>query len=87
MANRPDFTPEKSFTEEQLSEIRRNFSLLSEPSLQTAYTEALERCRLGRDGRPPRAEHIQTLVTGVEAVEEGKVARLLTSSRSGRRLR
>ena len=62
MAKRPDYTPEKPFTEEQLSEIRRNFSLLSTPSLQTAYTEALERCRLGRDGRPPKAEHIQTLV-------------------------
>jgi hypothetical protein len=62
MANRPDFTPEKPFTADQLSEIRRKFALLSIPSLQTAYTEALERCRLGRDGRPPKAEHIQTLV-------------------------
>jgi hypothetical protein len=62
MAKRPDFTPEKPFTAEQLSEIRRNFALLSTPSLQTAYAEALERCRLGRDGRPPRAEHIQTLL-------------------------
>jgi len=35
---------------------------LSASSLQTAYTEALERCRLGRDGRPPKAEHIQVLV-------------------------
>jgi hypothetical protein len=62
MAKRPDFTPEKPFTEEQLSEIRRNFALLSPSSLQTAYTEALERCRLGKDGRPPKAEHIQVLV-------------------------
>jgi hypothetical protein len=37
MAKRPDFTPEKPFTAEQLSEIRRNFALLSTPSLQTAY--------------------------------------------------
>src|SRR3974377_602455 len=62
MAKRPDFTPEKPFTEEQLSEIRRNFARLSTPSLQTAYTEARGRGRLARDGRPPRAEHIQTLV-------------------------
>jgi hypothetical protein len=62
MAKRPDFTPEKPFTAEQLSEIRRNFALFSTPSLQTAYAEALERCRLGRDGRPPGAERIQTLV-------------------------
>jgi hypothetical protein len=39
MAKRPDYTPEKPFTQEQLSEMRRNFSLLSTPSLQTAYTE------------------------------------------------
>jgi hypothetical protein len=70
MADRPDFTPEKPFTAEQLSEIRRKFALLSTPSLQTAYTGALERCRLGRDGRPPNAEHIQTVVL-VLAVEEG----------------
>jgi len=40
MAKRPDFTPEKPFTAEQLSEIRRNFALLSPSSLQTAYAEA-----------------------------------------------
>jgi len=62
MAQKTGYTPEKPFTEEQLSEIRRNFSRLSTPSLQTAYTEALERCRLGRDGRPPKAEQIQVLV-------------------------
>jgi hypothetical protein len=39
MANRPDLTPEKPYTEEQLSEIRRNFAMLSKPSLETAYTE------------------------------------------------
>ena len=27
---------------------------LSTPSLQHAYAEALERCKLGRDGRPPK---------------------------------
>ena len=62
MANKPDYTPEKPYSAEQLAEIRRNFALLSPSSLQTAYTEALERCRLGRDGRPPKAEHIQVLV-------------------------
>ena len=62
MAKRPDFTPEKPFSAEQLSQIRRNFALLSTSSLQQAYLEALERCRLGRDGRPPKAEHIQVLV-------------------------
>jgi hypothetical protein len=53
LAKRPDHTPEKPFTEEQVSEVRRNFAMLSTASLQTAYTEALERCRLGRDGAIP----------------------------------
>ena len=62
MAKRPDFTPEQPFSAEQLSEIRRNFAMLSTASLQTAYTEAWERCKLDRRGRPPNAEHIQVLV-------------------------
>jgi hypothetical protein len=62
MAKRPDFTPEQLYSEGQLSEIRRNFAMLSKPSLETAYTEALERCKLARDGQPPKAEHIQVLV-------------------------
>jgi hypothetical protein len=56
------FTPEKPYTREQLSEIRRNFAMLAKPSLETAYAEALERCKLAKDGRPPKAEHIQVLV-------------------------
>jgi hypothetical protein len=59
MAKKPDFTPEKPYNEEQLSEIRRNFAMLSKPSLQMAYAEALERRELTRDGRPPKAKHIQ----------------------------
>jgi hypothetical protein len=72
MANRPAYTPEKPFTAAQLLEIRRNFALLSTPSLQTAHTEALERCRLGRDGRPPKAEHIQTLVQAWRQLRKGR---------------
>jgi hypothetical protein len=72
MANRPDFTPEKPYTPEQLSEIRRNFAMLSKPSLQTAYAEALERCKLARDGRPPKAEHIQVLVQAWRQLRKAK---------------
>jgi hypothetical protein len=68
--------PEKPYTPEQLSEIRRNFALLSTSSLQTAYTEALERCRLGKDGRPPKAEHIQVLVLAWRQLRKGKVSAL-----------
>jgi hypothetical protein len=70
MANRPDFTPEKPYTPEQLSEIRRNFAMLSKPSLQTAYAETLERCKVARDGRPPKAEHIQVLVQAWRALRK-----------------
>lgn len=72
MAKRPDFTPEKPYSTEQLSEIRRNFAIMSKPSLETAYTEALERCRLAKDGRPPKAEHIQVLVQAWRQLRKGK---------------
>jgi hypothetical protein len=38
MAKKSDYTPEKPFTAEHLPEIRRNFSRLATPNLQTAYT-------------------------------------------------
>jgi hypothetical protein len=72
MAKMPDFTPEKPYTEQQLSEIRRNFAMLSTTSLQTAYAEALERCKLARDGRPPNAEHIQVLVQAWRQLRRAK---------------
>jgi hypothetical protein len=62
MAKRPDYSPEHPLSAEQLAEVRRKFSMLSTPSLQQAYVEAWERCRLARNGRPPKAEHVQELV-------------------------
>ena len=55
MAGRPDFTPERQLSAEQLADMRNRFARLSTLSLQHAYAEALERCKLGRDGRPPRS--------------------------------
>ena len=72
MAKRPDFTPEKPYTEQQLSEIRRNFAMLSKPSLETLYMEAWERCKLARDGRLPKAEHIQTLMQAWRQLRKAK---------------
>jgi hypothetical protein len=46
MAKLSDYTREKPFTAKHLSDTRRDFSLLSIPTLQTGYREALERCRL-----------------------------------------
>jgi hypothetical protein len=62
MTSRPDFTPERPLSAAQLADVRRRFALLSTPGLQQAYSEALERCKLGRDGRPPKAEFVQELV-------------------------
>ena len=47
---------------EQLMEVRQNFARLSIPSLQHAYGEALERCKLDRPGRAPASIHVQVLV-------------------------
>jgi hypothetical protein len=43
-------------------DVRRTHTMLSTDGLQKAYTEALERCRLDRRGRPPMTVHIQVLV-------------------------
>ena len=57
--NRPD---DEVLSPEQLADVRQNFARLSAPSLQQAYGEALERCKLDRRGRPPASIHIQVLV-------------------------
>jgi hypothetical protein len=49
-------------SEADLAELRHRYALLSKPSLQQVYTDAWERCKLERSGRPPRAEQIQVLV-------------------------
>jgi len=43
MAHRPGFSPDQVLSPEQLAEVRQNFAKLSVASLQTAYSEALER--------------------------------------------
>ena len=62
MANRPDFGPDEVLTPEQLTQIRLNFAKLGVPSLQQAYSEALERCKRDRRGRAPRSVRSQVLV-------------------------
>jgi hypothetical protein len=62
MASSPDFSPDQVMSPEQLQEVRQNFAKLSTPSLQQAYSEALERCKLDRRGRAPASIHIQVLV-------------------------
>jgi hypothetical protein len=62
MTERPDFGPDEVLTPEQFAQLRLNFAKLSVPSLQQAYSETLERCKLDRQGRAPRSVHIQVLV-------------------------
>jgi hypothetical protein len=62
VASRPDFSPDQVLSLEQLADVRQNFAKLSLPSLQTAYSEALERCKLDRRGRAPASIHIRVLV-------------------------
>jgi hypothetical protein len=59
MTGRPDFTPERPLSAEQLADMRTRFARFCTSSLQHAYAEVLERCKLGRDGRPAKAEFIQ----------------------------
>jgi hypothetical protein len=70
MTDRPDFSPDEVLSEEQLAQLRLNYAKLSVPSLQQAYSEALERCKLDRRGRAPRSVHIQGLVQAWRALRK-----------------
>ena len=53
--------------------MRQNFARLSVPSLQTAYTEALEQCKLDRRRRPPASIHVQVLVQAWKQFREDQL--------------
>src|SRR5215469_11676605 len=55
MPERPDPTPDVPLPAEALAELRQRYGMLSKPGLQQVYADALERCRLDKRGRPPRA--------------------------------
>jgi hypothetical protein len=63
MPNRPDPTPDVPLSPEELAQLRQQYERLSRPSLQQVYSDTLERCKLDRQGRPPRADQFQVLVT------------------------
>jgi len=52
---------------DQLAGLRERYANVSEPSLPQVYSDAWERCKLERIGRPPRAEQIQVLVAAWKA--------------------
>ncbi|SPE26054.1 hypothetical protein SBA3_1250037 [Candidatus Sulfopaludibacter sp. SbA3] len=72
MANRPDFSPDVPLAPEVLAELRHRYALLSPSSLQQVYADAWERCNLELNGRLPRAEQIQVLVTAWKALRAAK---------------
>ena len=71
MATRPDF-PDAPLSPTALAELRQRYAMLSTPSLQQVYADAWDRCKLERNGRPPKAEQIQVLVTAWKALRNVK---------------
>jgi hypothetical protein len=67
----PDFSPDEPLSRAALAELRRRYDLLSPHSLQQVHFDAWERCKLERNGRPPRAEQIQVLMTAWKALRKG----------------
>ena len=72
MTGRPDFSPDKPLSAEELAEVRRRYAQLSTPSLQTTYSEAWERCKLDKRGRAPHSVHIQVLVQAWKALRKAR---------------
>jgi len=68
MDNRADFSPDAPLSPAALAELCHRYALLSTPSLQQLYADAWKRCKLERNGCPPRAEEIQVLVTAWKAL-------------------
>lgn len=68
MTKRLDFSPDVPLSTEAVAELRQRYAVLSLPSLQQVYADALERCKLDTSGRPPRAEQFQVLVTAWKAL-------------------
>ena len=73
MAKRPDYTPEKPYTPEQLSEIRRNFAMLSKASLQTALCGGVGTMQARQRWPTTESGAYPGVGAGVAAVEESEV--------------
>jgi hypothetical protein len=67
------FTDGESFfhqSPEALAELRQRYAMLSKPSLQQLYADALERCKPDRSGKPLRAEQLQVVPDAGDRVED-----------------
>jgi hypothetical protein len=72
MVKRSDFSQDAPLSPADLAELRHRYAMLSPSSLQQVYADAWDRCKLERNGRPPRAEQIQVLVTAWKALRKAK---------------
>ena len=62
MARRPDFSNEEFFSREELVEMGRNLSLMSEHAVREFYQRAYRDCRIINSSTFPRARALQELV-------------------------
>jgi hypothetical protein len=63
MARRPRQEQEKIWSREDLEEIRRNLTVLSEPAVREVYQRAYRECAIINASTFPSARSIQELVT------------------------
>ena len=74
MAKRPDFTPDRPMTPDELAAFRLRLSRMSPTALLDAYFAAWTRCKMERDGKPPQARFIQELLRAWKALRrQGQV--------------
>jgi hypothetical protein len=66
------YTSDLPMSAADLAEVRRSFSTLSTDGLRSAYSDALERCKLDKRGQPPRADQIQVLVSVWKVLGKGR---------------
>ncbi|HVH60272.1 MAG TPA: hypothetical protein VM709_08055, partial [Candidatus Sulfotelmatobacter sp.] len=70
-AKRPDFTPDRPTTPDELAAFRLRLSRMSPTALLDAYFAAWSRCKMERDGKPPQARSSGNLCE-LEGTTEGK---------------
>jgi len=63
MPTPPASPPDRPLAPEQLAELRRRYAQMSVTALFDAYNAAWLRCKVEQNGKAPRAEHVQQLVT------------------------
>jgi len=72
MAQRPDPSPDVPLSLTELAELRQRYAMLSTDGLRQVYADALDRCKLDKRGRPPRADQFQVLVSAWRVLRRSK---------------